>query len=121
MVFRGSPAEMMYQHQHAGLPLEILEGVPQPIVALIQALLEKDPRRRFQTPAELLKALSTITTAIDAGRKVTYQDLREMSAVDSYVMLVKLPARRETRKDFDSEITPHWKRCFRSRATRSPF
>src|SRR5271157_2213375 len=28
-VFRGSPAEVMYQHQHAPLPLEQLEGVPQ--------------------------------------------------------------------------------------------
>ena len=27
-VFRGSPAEVMYQHQHAPLPLEKLEAVP---------------------------------------------------------------------------------------------
>jgi len=38
-VFRGSPAEVMYQHQHAPLPFEQLEGVPQPVVTL----LEKDP------------------------------------------------------------------------------
>jgi serine/threonine protein kinase len=30
VVFRGSPAEVMYQHQHAPLPLEELEHVPQP-------------------------------------------------------------------------------------------
>src|SRR5262249_44139900 len=29
--FRGSSAEVMYQHQHAPLPLEKLEGVPQPV------------------------------------------------------------------------------------------
>ena len=76
VLFRGSPAEVMYQHQHAPLPLEQLEGVPQPVVSLIEVLLEKDPKRRFQTPAELLKALPTITGAIDEGRTITYQSLR---------------------------------------------
>ena len=46
---------MMYQHQHAPLPLEQLKDVPQPVVVLIEVLLEKDPARRFQSPAELLK------------------------------------------------------------------
>src|SRR6202011_3195891 len=31
-VFRGSPAEVMYQHQHAPLPLEQLQRIPQPVV-----------------------------------------------------------------------------------------
>jgi len=31
--FRGTPGEVMHQHQHAPLPLERLEDVPQPIVA----------------------------------------------------------------------------------------
>jgi serine/threonine protein kinase len=55
VVFRGFPAEVMYQHQHAPLPLEQLEGVPQPVVTLLEVLLEKDPGRRFQNPAELLR------------------------------------------------------------------
>ncbi|HEY5703938.1 MAG TPA: serine/threonine-protein kinase [Terrimicrobiaceae bacterium] len=59
-LFRGSPAELMYQHQHAPVPLEQLESVPQPVVVLLEVLLEKDPKRRFQTPAELLKAIPTI-------------------------------------------------------------
>ncbi|MGB9278434.1 MAG: serine/threonine-protein kinase, partial [Terrimicrobiaceae bacterium] len=54
-LFRGSPAEVMYQHQHAPLPLYLLESIPQPVVALIELLLDKDPGRRFQNPAELLK------------------------------------------------------------------
>ena len=37
-VFRGSPAEVMYQHQHAPLPLEQLEGVPQPVVVLLEVV-----------------------------------------------------------------------------------
>src|ERR1700758_5515477 len=62
--FQGSPAEVMYQHQHAPLPLERLKDVPQPVVVLLERLLEKDPGRRFQAPNELLKAMSTITGAI---------------------------------------------------------
>ena len=48
-LFRGSPAEVMYQHQHAPLPLEQLEGVPQPVVVLLEVLLEKDPGGVFRT------------------------------------------------------------------------
>jgi serine/threonine-protein kinase len=64
--FRGTPGEVMSQHQRAPLPLEQLEGVPQPVVVLLEVLLEKDPRRRFQNPAEFLKAIPTITGAIEA-------------------------------------------------------
>jgi serine/threonine protein kinase len=59
--FRGSPAELMYQHQHAPLPLDRLEDVPQPLIVLLETLLEKDPGRRFQNPSELIKVIPTIT------------------------------------------------------------
>jgi serine/threonine protein kinase len=52
--FTGSPAEVMYQHQHASLPIEHLKDVPQPVALLLEMLLEKDPSRRFQGPAEFL-------------------------------------------------------------------
>ena len=93
VLFRGSPAEVMFQHQHAPLPLEQLESVPQPIVSLIEVLLDKDPKRRFQTPAELLKALPTITGAIDEGRTITYQSLGSRPVRDSYSVTRKPPAR----------------------------
>jgi serine/threonine protein kinase len=64
--FRGSSAELMYQHQHAPLPRDLLETLPQPVVVLLEVLLEKDPAQRFQTPAELLKAIPKITGAIDS-------------------------------------------------------
>src|SRR3981189_599405 len=32
--FQGSPAEVMYQHQHASLPLDRLKRVSQPVVVL---------------------------------------------------------------------------------------
>jgi len=61
----------MYQHQQAPLPLERLKDVPQPVVVLLEKLLEKEPGRRFQNPGELLKAIPTITARIDAGRRIT--------------------------------------------------
>ena len=76
-LFRGSPAEVMYLHQHAPLPLEQLEGVPQPAVVLLEVLLEKDPGRRFQRPAELLKVIPIITGAIDSRRRVTPQSFQK--------------------------------------------
>ena len=66
--FRGSSVEVMYQHQHAPLPVEQLNGIPQPLVVLLEVLLAKDPVRRFQTPAELLKVIPTVRDAINAGR-----------------------------------------------------
>src|ERR1700694_2974513 len=34
--FQGSPAEVMYQHQHASLPLDRLKRVSQPVVVLLE-------------------------------------------------------------------------------------
>ena len=53
--FRGSPAEVMHQHQHAPLPVEQLKGVPQPLVVLLEVLLEKDPARPFPDPGRTLE------------------------------------------------------------------
>jgi serine/threonine protein kinase len=68
--FRGTPGEVMHQHQHSPLPLEQLEGVPQPVVVLLEVLLEKEPARRFQTPTELLAAIPVVKGAIEAGRRL---------------------------------------------------
>ena len=76
-LFTGSPAEVMYLHQHGQLPLKQLEDVPQPVVALLEILLEKDPGRRFQNPAELLKVIPTIAGAIDSRRRVSRQSLQK--------------------------------------------
>jgi serine/threonine protein kinase len=90
--FSGSPAEVMYQHQHAPLPLEQLKGLPQPVIALLEVLLEKDLARRFQTPAELLKTMPTIKSAIDAERPITHQSLHKIPPVESCA-LIRGPAR----------------------------
>jgi serine/threonine-protein kinase len=75
--FQGSPAEVMYQHQHAPLPLEELKDIPRQVVVLLEVLLEKDQARRFQNPAELLKAIPVIAGAIDARRRITRQSLQK--------------------------------------------
>jgi tetratricopeptide (TPR) repeat protein len=90
--FRGSSSEVMYQHQHAPLPLERLKGLPQPVVVLLEKLLEKDPAHRFQTPNELLKALPMITGAIDARRKITRQGLLKTPPTVSRIGSRKPPA-----------------------------
>jgi hypothetical protein len=83
----------MYQHQHAPLPLERLKDVPQPVVVLLQKLLEKDPARRFRTPSELLKAMPTITGAVDTRRRITRQSLQKTPSTASRVGTRKPPAK----------------------------
>jgi hypothetical protein len=93
VVFSGPPAEVMYQHQHAPLPLEKLEAVPQPVVVLLEVLLEKDPILRFQTPTELLKAIPTIAGAIDARRRITRQSLEKTTLTASRAGTRRQPVR----------------------------
>jgi serine/threonine protein kinase len=76
--FRGTAAGVMSQHQHAALPLEKLQGLPQPVVSLIELLLDKDPAGRFQTPAELLKTLAPAIGALEEGRTIAYQGSGKM-------------------------------------------
>ncbi|MBV9997657.1 MAG: serine/threonine protein kinase [Verrucomicrobia bacterium] len=68
--FRGTPAELMHQHLHAALPVGQLHHVPQPVVALLQTLLEKDPARRAQNPGDLLQALAAIEREAGEDRAV---------------------------------------------------
>jgi serine/threonine protein kinase len=75
--FRGTAAEVRHQHQQAPLPLEAMNDVPQPLVVLLEVLLQKDPLRRFQTSIELLKAMPTIEGAIHEGRPLTRENLRK--------------------------------------------
>jgi tetratricopeptide (TPR) repeat protein len=97
-VFKGAPAEVMYQHLHTPLPIEQLEDVPKPVVVLLEALLDKDPARRLQSPAELLSAIPTITGAIDAGRRITRQNLQKRPATASRTGARKPPARLAPKK-----------------------
>ena len=96
--FRGPSAEVMYQHQHAPLPRERLKDVPQPVIVLLEKLLEKDPVRRVSRPGELLKAIPTITAAIDARRKITRQSLQKTPSTSSRLGTRKPQARLVPKK-----------------------
>jgi hypothetical protein len=96
--FRGPSAEVMYQHQHAPLPLERLKDVPQPVVVLLQNLLEKDPAQRFQTPSEFLLVTPKITGAIEARRRITRDSLQKMPSTASRVRTRKPPIRLAPKK-----------------------
>jgi tetratricopeptide (TPR) repeat protein len=77
--FSGDAAEVMHQHLHASLPMERLKAVPQPIVLLLEALLEKDPRCRLQSPSEFVTVMPIVTGAIRAGLPINPQSLRKLS------------------------------------------
>src|SRR6516225_8828026 len=96
--FQGTPGEVMHQHLHAPLPLDELEGVPQPLVVLLETLLEKDPGRRFQNPGGLLKALPTITERIEAGRRITREAMHKMPPAALRTGTRKPPARQGPKK-----------------------
>jgi hypothetical protein len=96
--FRGTAGEVMYQHQRGPLPLEQLKDVPQPLVVLLEVLLEKDPGRRFQNPAELLKAIPRVMDSIDEERKITHESLQKMPAGDSCLVTHKPPTRPRPEK-----------------------
>jgi tRNA A-37 threonylcarbamoyl transferase component Bud32 len=96
--FRGAPGEVMHQHQHAPLPLEQLKDVPQPLVVLLEMLLEKDPARRPQSPAELLKTMAMIKRAIDGGRRIAHQSPQKTHLPDSVAVTRRAAARLGPRK-----------------------
>ncbi len=96
--FQGTPGEVMYQHQHAPLPLEQLKDVPQPVVVLLEKLLKKDPAQRFQTPHGLLKATPAITGAMNARRRITPQSLQKTPSMASRTGTRKPPAKRAPEK-----------------------
>jgi hypothetical protein len=96
--FRGTPGEVMYQHQRAPLPVEQLEAVPQPLVVLLEVLLEKDPSRRFQNPTELLKEMPTIKGAMGARRRITRQSLEKTPSAVSRLGSRKSPTRLGPKK-----------------------
>src|SRR6202030_15207 len=105
--FRGSSVEVMYQHQHTPLPAEQLNGIPQPLVVLLEVLLAKDPVRRFQTPAELLRVIPAVRDAINAGRAMmktirvfvssTGDVQKERSLADRVIRSVAAEDRQSTR------------------------
>jgi len=80
--FKGSSSELFHQHQHAALPVAKLNLLPQPIVALLEVLLEKDPAKRFQTPDDLIGAIAGVKAAVSSGSRLTKEKLRSTPPAD---------------------------------------
>ena len=74
--FHGSAAELMDKHQHAASPLVKLRNIPEPIIALLDVLLAKDPTQRFQPPAQLQQARKKDREAVSSGLGLTADELR---------------------------------------------
>ena len=113
--FRGSPFEVMHQHQHAPLPLEQLEDFPQPVVALLATLLEKDPGRRFQSPAELFEAILAIQERHRRGAHNYLSDAGEVDLRRIVCVDQQSAGPAEAGEDFRSQVADHGKRYFWSR------
>jgi serine/threonine protein kinase len=97
--FRGSRVEVMRKHLRAPLPLDQLHGVPPPVVVLLKRLLEKDPARRFQNPTQLLQALHSATSAVQAGDSLSRRSLPEKPLAGPGTLSRKPPrARRGPKK-----------------------
>ena len=95
--FQGSAAELMDQHQRAAPPLLKLRNIPEPVMALLDVLLAKDPSQRFQNPAHLQKALTKVGEAIGSGLRLTAEELRSVSAEVSANMSKRRPRKPTVR------------------------
>ena len=68
--FIGTPSEVAAQHLQAPLPMSKLKYFPQPLVALLTHLLEKDPKDRPQTPDDLLAILRATQRSLAGQRTI---------------------------------------------------
>ena len=73
--FSGTTTEVIRQHLSAPLPLEQLEHVPKPVVALLQSMLEKDLARRPQDPSALQSELDAVKKALRSPENSRSLDL----------------------------------------------
>jgi hypothetical protein len=67
---------------HAPLPVEQLKGVPQPLVILLGVLLEKEPARRFQNPAELSEVMPLVREPSTRGVACADQEERASAGIE---------------------------------------
>jgi len=77
--FRGSPAEVMYQHLHAPLPVEAIKDVPKPVIGLLKSLLAKNPLRRPPSPSDLQTLLCEVSAVLDKSRSADSRRIRGAS------------------------------------------
>ncbi len=112
-VFRGTPAEVMHQHLHSRPPLEELDDVSPPAVALLEVLLEKDPARRFQSPTELLKVIPTVMRAIEAESSIKHRGPGTIPSAPSRTAALKIKAIPEPTRISKARLPVNFNSCYR--------
>jgi eukaryotic-like serine/threonine-protein kinase len=77
--FGGTTTEVISRHLHAPLPLDQLQDIQGPVVALLQFMLEKDPSRRPQDPAALQAALRAVKKALESKTPASSEAIRKVA------------------------------------------
>jgi len=72
--FGGSIAQVMSQHLHKPPPLDQLEKLPATLRTLVSHMIEKDPVKRPQTPADLRSELEKCLASLQLGATTGEQD-----------------------------------------------
>ena len=68
----GTAAKKLHYHQHVKPtdPRDLVPGLPWEVVRVLDRMMAKDPRERFQTPEQLVQALLAVARQIGAGSSV---------------------------------------------------
>ena len=114
-LFRGSPAEVMHQHQHAPLSLEQLEDVPQPLVVLLRGSPGERSGAAFSKPGRTFESdPGDNRVPSTQRRKITRQSLRRSQRAIAR-RNPQAASETGTEEDFSRKIAHYRKRRFRSR------
>jgi serine/threonine protein kinase/tetratricopeptide (TPR) repeat protein len=90
--FDGGPGEIVTQHISSPLPLAKVRHFPKSVVSLLCNMLEKDPDRRPQSPAELiaiLRAVASVGTVPD--EKIVQENFGSKQVAQRVVNYYKRP------------------------------
>jgi hypothetical protein len=65
----GTAAKKLHHHQHIkpADPRDLVPGLPLEVVRVLDRMIAKDPRERFQTPEQLVQALLGVAKLLGAG------------------------------------------------------
>jgi hypothetical protein len=99
----------MYQHQRMPLPLEQLKAVPQPVVVLLEVLLEKDPAEHYRS-AELVFAWSFYRQG-SSGETPVADEFLEAALIGLAIQIHFSERRGRRAKDWRSSwriVKPYW-------------
>ena len=97
--FDGTRDEIRQKQLTGPLPLDQLKGIPRTVVDLIKRMLERDPAKRPQSPAELKEQLNNCIATVDSAkqkqrRRLAYSALAAAVIIFSVLTIVYLVQRK---------------------------